>query len=64
MVVKKVGKLTLKKAKLKDVEPIAESIRKSDREELRMLDADPTQALLYPFTQKNSTIYTLSLIHI
>ena len=59
MVVKKVGKLTLKKAKLKDVEPIAESIRKSDREELRMLDADPTQALLYPFTQKNSTIYTL-----
>ena len=44
MVVKKVGKLTLKKARLKDVEPIAESIRKSDREELRMLDVDPTHA--------------------
>jgi len=59
MVVKKVGKLTLKKARLKDVEPIAESIRKSDREELRMLDVDPTHALIYPFTQKKSTIYTL-----
>ena len=59
MVVKKVGNLTLKKASLSDIEPIAQNMRMSDRQELTMLNIEPIQALTFPWTQKGTDTYTL-----
>tara|TARA_A100001515_G_scaffold145075_1_gene151786 strand:- start:8564 stop:9085 length:522 start_codon:yes stop_codon:yes gene_type:complete len=59
MALKKIGRLSLKKASLADVEPIANNMRMSDRQELTMLEVEPLQALVYPWTQKNTTTYTI-----